>query len=459
MDPVVTGRAAPVRRGHRPPDVVLVTIDTWRADRLGLYGSPRSATSSVASRWAAEGTVFEQAFAPSSWTWPSLASIATGLYPSAHGAVTPSSALCDAPDALAEVLGTRGLRTGFSGSSSYVEPSGEAPRDTGFASGFEFFWGRGLASGEDVLDRAATFLDGVPGEPVFLHLHFYDPHCPFDPSPDALASAVRQPFGHADSEGAFLPDFSTAVRAANTCFLVPPPAPSQREVPLRDRGTDLQAYLDAYDGELVETDRRLGAVEQLLRARGRWDGAWVVVTGDHGEEFGDNGRLGHGSSVFAETTRVPLVVRPPTGDWARGRRESTPVSLVDLAPTLAAAAGVAPAGSWQGRDLGSALRGRGLPMHPVLSESEYDGASARLYVDAGLALHRDSRSGRRLFEIEPDPSHRRDLALRRPADVERLDAGLDEFEARVEDGSRCAAAPRALTAEQREQLEALGYLQ
>ena len=457
-DPVVTGRAAPSKPAADTPDVVLITIDTWRADRLGVYGSPRVATSEVLGRWAEQGTLFERAYAPSSWTWPTLASIVTGLYPSAHGAVAPTSALCDAPESLAESLWGRGLRTGFSGSSSYVEPPGELA-DAGFQSGFEFFWGRGLATGDDVLDRAKTFLDGVPGEPVFLHLHLYDPHCPYDPAADALAAATAQSFGMADADGAFLPDFATAVRAANTCFLVPPPPPSRTEVPLQDRGTDLQAYLDAYDGELVETDRRLGAIETLLRERGRWDGAWVVVTGDHGEEFGDHGNLGHGFSTYAETTRVPLVVRPPAGDWARGRREGAAISLVDLAPTLAAAVGARASKTWQGGDLGDALRGRDPAPRPVLAESDYDGVSARLFVDGDLALHRDARSGRRLYADASDPTHRRDLAVRRPADVERLDRALVAFEGEVARGARCTPAQRAMDPKQLEQLKALGYLE
>ncbi len=456
-DAVGTGRAPPtVRPG---PDLVLVTIDTWRADRLGLYGSPRGATSSTLARWADVGVVFEHAYAPSSWTWPTLASLATGLHPSAHGATTPEAGLCDAPDTLAETLWSQGRRTGFAGSSSYVEPPGERPTDTGFAAGFEYFWARGMADGAAVLARAAAFLDGVGDGPVFLHVHLYDPHCPFDPSPEAVA-ALGAPFGHAGMDGAWLPDFTTSVREANGCFLVPPiTGDPTRELRPGERGTDLQAYLDAYDGELVETDALLGDLQALLASRGRWHGAWVIATGDHGEEFGDHGRIGHGRTAYAETARVPLVVKPPTeGGWARGVRIATPVSLADLPPTIAAVGGARGPRSWQGRDLTSALRGDRLQNAPVFVETDYEGGRARLVIDGGLALHRDAHDGARLFEIARDPGHRHDRAALRPADVARLGASIDGLERDIAKGRVCEPTSRSMSPEQIETLRALGYL-
>ena len=454
-----TGRGPPPNATQ--PDVVLVTIDTWRADRLGVYGSARAATSRTLASWAEAGVLFEHAYAPSPWTWPTLASIATGLHPTAHGATTPEAGLCDAPDTLAEVLWGAGLRTGYAGSSAYVEPPGPRPTDAGIAAGFEFFWARGMTDGAGVLRRAAAFLDGADDGPVFLRVHLYDPHCPYDPDPAGVA-ALGPPVGHAGMDGAWLPDFRTSVREAGGCYLVPPLPPGlDREIAPSERGEDLQAYLDAYDGELVETDALLGEVEGLLRTRGRWDRAWVVVTGDHGEEFGDHGRLGHGFSAYAETARVPLVVRPPTtgdGPWARGVRVTTPVSLVDLPPTLASALGLRPPKSWQGRDLGDALRGRPLEPAPVLVASDYEAASARLVIDGGLALHRDPRDGRRLFDVARDPWHRRDRSAGRAPDVDRLEGVLGREEARVAEGRLCDPTRRAMSPEQTEALRALGYL-
>ncbi len=464
-DLVATGRPAPETVADRSaPDVVLITIDTWRADRLGVHGSPRAATSKTLAEWAAGGVLFDSAWAPASWTWPTMSSLVTGLYPSAHGAVGPSSGLCDAPATLAEVFHQSGRRTGFAGSNAYFEPPGPAPVDSGFGQGFEFYWARGLEAGPRVIEFASWFLEGIAEDPSFLHLHLFDPHCPYDAPADVIASVAKPRFGHTGGHERVSAAFPAAVRATGACHFLPVVELGlpDREIAEMNPDTDLQAYLDAYDAGLVVTDDLLADIQALLMKHGRWENSWIVVTGDHGEEFGDHGRLGHGKSVYAETSRVPLLIRPPLGadGWARGARVATPVSLVDLAPTLATVTGLPAPTVWQGRDLAPALRGEAIEAAPVLSETDYE-TTARLIVADGLALHRDLTDGRRLYDLAQDPFMSAPLASE-SEDTKRLiaplEARLGDEERRIAKGRMCQGEGRAMTPQQLENLRALGYL-
>ena len=156
---VVTGLAPPKRslKGDTP-NIILITVDTWRADRLHLYGAQRS-TSPWLDAFAADSLVFDRAIAPSSWTWPTMASVATGLYPGRHGIQTPEGSLCAEATTLAEALHSAGWRTGFVGSNQYFEP-----KDSGYRQGFEFFWAAGSEAAARVLEYTGYFLDGAAEE-------------------------------------------------------------------------------------------------------------------------------------------------------------------------------------------------------------------------------------------------------------------------------------------------------
>lgn len=364
--PVLTGAEPPA---ESPPDgspsVLLITVDTWRADRLSLHGSKRQ-TSPWLDALAKEAVVFDRATAPTSWTWPTVVTLASGMPPRSHGASRPDIAMCDEADTLAEVLYDGGWRTGFSGVNTYFEPP-----EAGYRQGFEFFWAGGLAVSDSVLEYADYFLEGVGPEPFFLHTHFFDPHCPYDPEESVLAEikAVDQP--HRGLAAA--PPIDKERLGMAACHFVPPVSPELHEKDLLDYRPSLvlQDYLDYYDAELLETDRALARLQALLEKEGRWDNTWVVITGDHGEEFGEHGEVGHGLTLHPETTWVPLVIRPPKGAAFTPGRVDTPVSLADVPATIAAALGRPLPGSWQGRDLGPALRGEALDPVPVLSETVY----------------------------------------------------------------------------------------
>ena len=368
-DPVLTGLGPPTQG---PPDgspnVVLITVDTWRADRLGLHGSARD-TSPWLDAFATNAVVFDRARAPAPWTWPTMVSLATGLHPRSHGVIKPDHLLCAEADTLAEAMHRGGWRTGFSGVNTYFEPEAN-----GYRQGFEFFWVGGSGIYDKVLEYARYFLDGAGRDPFFLHTHFFDPHCPYDPAEALLRRMQETPQGAVGlRDGDKLPPFEFELQVSSTCHSVPPLPEHLHEAELLSfkPSHDRQDYFDYYDAELVEVDTGMAELQKALEESGDWDDSWVVITGDHGEEFGEHGAIGHGENVHAETTWVPLVIRPPKGVEFKPGRVATPVSLVDVPVTILAALGRAVPSAMQGRSLLPALQGQDLDPKPVLTETLY----------------------------------------------------------------------------------------
>jgi arylsulfatase A-like enzyme len=409
---VLTAVDAPtVQPPDDAPHVLLVTIDTWRADRLGLYGSPR-ATSTWLEDFAKDAVVFERAIAPASWTWPTMASLATGMYPRGHGAMVPDAPICDEADTLAEVFHDAGWRTGFVGSNTYFEPD-----EAGYKQGFEYYFASGSESARRVLEYTGYFLDGgwTGSEPFFLHVHFFDPHCPYDPEDTAVATVREVEFGPTDFGSEPVPTIGWDM-IGHACHVLPV-VNSDLAGPLDQHplSTDITEYLDHYDAELVETDRALQLLMATLNATGAWDDTWVVLTGDHGEEFGEHGRVGHGDNLYAETSWVPLLIRPPGG--TTGRRISQPVSLVDIPRTLASVAGLKVPRAWDGRDLGPAVRGAPLEPAPVFSETVYKSSSwTALIVEEDLRLSVRGRRPIASMYSASDRMDRKDL-FEQPIDL------------------------------------------
>lgn len=264
-----------------PPNVVLITIDTLRADHLGSYGAGPAATPAL-DALAADGLRFSNAISPVPLTRPAHASLLTGLYPQEHGIRDNLPARLDPSiPTLATRLKTAGYHTGAFVGSFLLG------RGSGFEAGFDVM-GDGSAEGVndpigpraerragEVADEALRFLASAPA-PFFLWVHFYDPHAPYDP-PDPFAGK-------------------------------------------------------GYRGEIAYADSQLGRLVGALRDRGLLDSTLVVATADHGEGLGDHGEDEHGALVYEESLHVPLILRGP--GIAPGRVEGEPVSLVDVAPFL-----------------------------------------------------------------------------------------------------------------------------
>lgn len=326
------GLALLVKAVHRyhswKPNVVLISIDTVRADRLGCYGFDPSPSPQI-DRIARESYVFEQCYAPSSWTMPSVMSMLTGLYPFNHGLEWVNGRLSHDAKTLAEYLLERGYRTGGVESSLFLQSQ------FGFGRGFERYEEQPIhdhraISSPSLTERALGWLHGLTGKPFFLWVHYLDPHYDYLYHPEARVFVEGVPEEELHKEYSIL----ELKKKLNS---------------LTERQLEWQSRL--YNGEIYFTDRHVGQLVEFLQKRGLWDETWVVITSDHGEMLGEHGALGHTEWFYEEVLRVPLIVKPPKG-LKESRRISGPVSLVDIVPTVLGGLGIAyPLDRLDGRDL------------------------------------------------------------------------------------------------------------
>jgi arylsulfatase A-like enzyme len=326
------------------PNIVLVVVDTLRADHLPFYGYPRDTAPQIAARLAKLGVVVEHASATAPWTMPSVASLLTGLDPQ-RLAADDGSLNHVPPEAttLASRLAAAGYETaGFSANPLLADYNG-------YARGFATFWT--APGGQKALQGHAPSLQaqitswlerrGASGKPLFLYAHYIDPHDPYD-NPDMFRG--RSPFA---------PLYRGEVRGVDVQGLYD----GQKQV--ADVDAAARALTAFYDAELLYVDRFVAGVVQLAHEKLGPD-TLFVFTADHGEELHDHGGWKHGQSLYEEQLRVPLVFRWD-GRIAAGRRLSGGVSLLDLAPTLLAAAGVEAAGL-DGRNLLPSLLDAATPL-------------------------------------------------------------------------------------------------
>ncbi len=426
------GPPAPGRRPH----LVVLLVDTLRADHLGAYGYAR-ATSPNIDALAAQGIRFSRAFSSSSWTRPAVGSLFTSLLPSEHGAVGTTQPLAEGFPTLAELLHAAGYRTiGVSANFAHVQPA------TGFARGFDDFVAptvevgandpfylferrdaqgvshrvrdaRGAELNEVVLSRLPERLD----QPVFLYVHYMDPHFPYAPP---------APFARR-----FVPPNAT---------LIDP--------------------MDLYDGEVASVDAAIGQLRTALSARGFGADTVTVVVADHGEEFGDHGGWYHGKTLYREVLQVPLVIHDGRRAGA-GEVRDVPVDLLDLPTTLLALAGVPAAPGMRGRDLLSDPAE--LPQRDLVAELHGEEQMERVYGPRWhvLALtrwpwtwlaHRDET--RELYQLERDPEEWRPLAA---ADAPPGLAAAAAQAALAATRPTAGTPGHAIDAETRDALRALGY--
>lgn len=328
--------AYPVWRLVRSPgrfNLLVVLVDTLRADHLACYGYSRD-TSPTIDGLAAEGILFEECLAPAPWTIASTATLLTGLEPFAHGFVRPEFApLAPAAVTIAEVLRDRGYRTaGFSGNMLISELSGF---DQGFSPLHTDVWGKA-----PTLNAGAIpwLRENGPRGRFFLYMHYFDPHDPYD-DPEGLwrSYAGLAPGAPAGEERCRNGDIEEAFQ-------------SMRDG--EDPGltaADKVRLVDRYDGEIRFVDGEIGKLLAEVRALGLEDETVVVFTSDHGEQFFEHGGMKHGSSLFREELHVPLVFRVPGG--RKGERRPERVGLVDVFPTVLGLLGIDAPGPVDGRDV------------------------------------------------------------------------------------------------------------
>ena len=371
-------------RGEGPYNVVIVTLDTLRADRLGAYGFDDISTPAI-DGLARDGVLFENAHSTTPLTLPAHTSLFTGNYPLRHGVIDNGGYLVpEDAETLAEVLGAAGYRTGGFIAAYVLDRRWRI--DQGFdhyVDGFDVSGQRVIAMGSvqrsanEVVDHAINWLDepsqesleGVSqqtaDQPFFMWLHMYDPHAPYDP-----------------------------------------PEPFKSQYPN-----------SPYLGEIAYTDSQVGRLVQELRRRALLDSTLVVVVADHGESLGEHGEAQHGFFVYDEATHVPLIMRVPFGNYDGQRRFET-VSLVDVMPTILEVIGLESDLEFQGRSLAPLLESEPSSNNEpkkryIYSESWY----ARLHYGwSDLRALRDERyklilsSDPELYDLIEDPEEQYNLA-------------------------------------------------
>ena len=390
---------AQVQGPVEPRNVLLVVVDTLRADHLQAWGYGRQ-TSPVLSDWAADAVRFEHAIAPDAWTVPSVSSLWTGLYPAAHGVLAHNTdaridddELVPELTTLPELFQAAGFQTGGLVKSPVIRA------DRGHGQGFdslETVPGKVDydTSGSELTDAAVDWLSAHDQDPFFLYLHYMEPHTHYiAPAPfyDLFAEGTDSELvgTHAEVKG-FLDGTSQASAA------------------------DIARVNALYDGELAYLDTQLERLFSHLASTGRDRDTAVVVVGDHGEQFGEHGGWIHGD-LWQENLRVPLILKVP---GLAGRDVPGWVQSLDLTATLAGVFGLEPVPEWHSRDLAEALLGGTVPDEPVFFEYANERGvitpDGWKYFWDGGAPH--------LFDLDSDPWEQADLIDAEPQLAAELDA-------------------------------------
>jgi arylsulfatase A-like enzyme len=443
---------------HGRPNLLVVLVDTLRADRLGAYGSTAGLTPFLDSL-AARGHVVRLAYAQSSWTAPSVASLLTSRYQSQHGVVALDSVLADAEVTLPEVLQEAGYATAGYSANAVIGPK------LGYAQGFgafraflvhktaepSYLWA--LERGATLNRLALGWLDALakePPRPWFLYLQYMEPHTPYAPPPEALAR-VRGGRGPVD------------VRRANENYFFGH---------LRELTPDeLRDIVDVYDASVIAMDDALRDLFAELERRGRLANTVVVVTADHGDEFHEHGLMGHEKTLYNEVLHVPLIVLTP-GE-ARGAVLDGPRELIDVAPTLLQLAGIPVPAAFAGHSFASELTGNAVagaaaaappaPERAAYAELLKQPGARRWTPHVRALVRRDSKliegidGERAFFALDRDPGETDPTALD-PAVRADLERQIAAHRARAEHAP-APAATIPLSEDARERLRALGYTQ
>jgi arylsulfatase A-like enzyme len=440
---------APTAKG---PDVMLIIVDTLRADHIGAYGATDVKTPAIDSL-ARDGVVFEHAFADSSWTRPSIATILTSLYPSSHQVMHKTDLLPDAVTTLAEAMSKGGYRTAGIVTNINIAPS------FNFQQGFDsyrylapdFFFGAtdsgsklSLYSGmrlirerflakkkyvnnyyqdaKTVGETALPWLEHDPAQPFFSLIHYMDPHDPYFE----------------------IPYDGRAVARVETPHPSPDRAPELRRLYVSDI-----EYFDGFLGRLLADLHRLGLYDDMV----------IALVADHGEEFYEHGGWWHGTTLYDEAVHVPLIVKLP-GNVNAGSRHQELARLLDVMPTLLARAGVAVPPAAQGRD----LFGGGPAPQAVYAEEDHEGNelhSVRTRDWKLIVANPGNPRGlapEELYDLRSDPKEKHNVAGSNADELGALKADLASL--------RKAAASSAVAGESGElddaskaRLKALGYME
>ena len=463
--------------------VVLVSVDTLRPDHLGVYGHERF-TSPVLDAFAAEGVAFDDVSATAAWTLPSHASMLTGLFPVGHGVMGAGTALSDEVGTLAGWFAEAGWDTAAAVNVIWLKKD-----RYGLTRDFEKYLSiddpdyRRRAPSTWITDQAMAWLEDQGDRPLFVFVHYYDVHADYASLPEYERLLVGEYSGVADGTAWQIERASFVDEHVALCLEAFDPSICQFGSSEKPRRIDAEmervefeeadvAHLEQlYDAGIRQLDTELGRLLAFMGENGRLEDSIVVVTSDHGEEFMEHGRLAHFLTTYQESLRVPLLMRgagiPP------GRRVKTPVSLVDLAPTLLGLAGIEPPSGLDGKDFSSLWKG-GSPdffTERYLYGEASGGLQHEEHMPGVYPTFRSIRQGRfklvestqgteteyELYDVQDDPGETNDLARLEEDRAAALARELGKRPARPGESIK-AGKEVELDAAEIDRLRALGYV-
>jgi arylsulfatase A-like enzyme len=430
------------------PNIVLIVVDTLRADKLGVYGNKRG-LSPFLDELAGRGTLFLNAYAPSSWTCPSVASLFSSRYASQHGVNSFDARLAPEEITMAEVLAERGyVGGGFSANLRMLEVNG-------YAQGFKVWHAymgsqtNDLKPRADVLRRESIgWIKPIAGDrarPKLLYLQYMEPHTPYQPIEPFRSTFIRG--SEAVNEQAALTKLEK----------------QQRLTP-----AEIERLESLYDGEVAAVDAEIRTLFDDLGKLGLLDNAVIIITADHGEEFGEHGKMLHGFTLFNTVMRIPLIIVAP--GFPAGRVVEDNVSLVDVAPTVLELASLPAPPPFEGRSLVPMMRNPYSPQalwarmrwalngHEVIGEIEpFAGPTDFRWHTQAIVGGPDKvlvnpKGAAVQFNLQADP---REIEPTTVSDalLQRLKARRTELQAHARETTKGAPLDDAT----REKLRALGY--
>lgn len=415
-----------------PRNVLLITLDTTRADHLSCYGSP-VLTSPHIDALAQRGVRFSRATAVIPLTGPGHATILTGLYPRDHGAIRNGVPMAHDIPTLATILSSRGYST-----AAFVSGWTLRRQMAGLGRGFDTFdddmtdryhMVNDQRVGNQTADHAITWLKAHASQPFFLWVHFFDPHEPYT---DHGFQLPANPAGHGD-----------------------PP---------------VKQIVRRYNQEIAFADRQVGRVLEALTTSGAAQETMIILTSDHGEAFGENDRKGHGRSLYQATQDVPLILVHPS--LGRNRVSNLPVSTLDITPTVLDLLDLLPIADSDGVALGQALQAPGSFAGRAIYQETFPGARKKFWRIFGprltgnptlVAMRRgdwkaifDPRRDRiEIYDLGSDPLERHNLSEEQTVRAARFRPLLAAHAERV---WLPPDTETALSDADRERLESLGYI-
>jgi arylsulfatase A-like enzyme len=425
------GKKQPVSR----PNIILIILDTTRADRLSCYGYERKTSPNI-DKLAGESVLYSRAIAPSSWTLPSHASLFTGKFTTSHGAKYDPEGPLDLTDAIDDKdeekeYRARGLSQNELTLASILKEAGYMTaavvggpwlkRVFGLAKGFDHYDDTQIntldgINADQVTDSAARWLDKSYKKKFFLFLNYFDPHAPYSP-PDEFVEKL-------------LPD----------------------GILLSKDRPQLGIYNALYDAEILFMDYHVGRLFQKLKDCGVYDSSWIIVTADHGELLGEHGQSGHGSYLYQEEIHIPLLFKYPAKEASPGRTD-TMVQLNDVFAMILNRLGIALPENIQA----------GLPPrigHPVLSETyplNAEDGHWRAIIEDDFKFLWNSKGKHQLFHLGGGRAEDVNLVEREAQRAEMMLAKMDTYLARLPKPGP-AGPEQQLDEKTKEALKSLGYV-